>query len=221
MASIHASEGTTTAMKGEVPSRRAVLHPAAQHLALAALRPGRLPKIKELHPGASERHSCPLRPRRLVRHHRDEQGRQSSAEWAARAVTDLCDKNPGLYDLLGCLRAHSDDDFRDTVTETAALHARDELFAKHLTPQTAEEGLLAWAKAEESDNDEDDAPMPDVPARPEPQLIACLQLQLPHLRCPTWSALRRTAPRTRRWTAMISSKKMPPASHLSEPVVGT
>ena len=57
-----------------VPSRRAVLHPAAQHILLAALRRGRLPQFQELHPGASERHSCPLRLRRLVRRRRHEQG---------------------------------------------------------------------------------------------------------------------------------------------------
>ena len=59
---------------GDVPSRRAVLHPAAQHFVLAALRRGRLPLLQELHPGAGERHSCPLRHRRLVRRLGHEQG---------------------------------------------------------------------------------------------------------------------------------------------------
>ena len=35
---------------------------------------GRLPQLQELHPGASERHSCPLRHRRLVRRLGNEQG---------------------------------------------------------------------------------------------------------------------------------------------------
>ena len=56
------------------PSRRAVLHPAAKHFVLAALRRGRLPQLQELQPGASERHSCPLRPRWLVRRRGHEQG---------------------------------------------------------------------------------------------------------------------------------------------------
>ena len=40
-------------------------HPAAQHVVLAAMRRGQ--QVQELHPGASARHSCSLRPRRLVR----------------------------------------------------------------------------------------------------------------------------------------------------------
>ena len=66
------------------------------------------------------------------------------------------------------LRAHSDDDFRDAVTEAAALHARNELFAKHVTPEPAEEALLG-AMAEESDDDEDGTqPLVDAD---EPELI--------------------------------------------------
>ena len=63
--------------------------------------------------------------------------RQSSAEWAARAVTDLCDKNQVWSTGWRRLRAHSDGDFRESVEEAAALHARDELFAKHVTPELA------------------------------------------------------------------------------------
>ena len=53
--------------EGRFPTRRAVLHPTTKHVVLAALRGGRLPQLQELHPGAGERHSCPLRPRRLLR----------------------------------------------------------------------------------------------------------------------------------------------------------
>ena len=54
--------------EGHVPSRRAVLHPATKHVVLAALRRGRLPQLsRAASRQASERHSCPLRPRRLVR----------------------------------------------------------------------------------------------------------------------------------------------------------
>ena len=48
--------------EGRFPARRAVLHPATKHVVPAALRHGRLPQLQELHPGASERHACPLRP---------------------------------------------------------------------------------------------------------------------------------------------------------------
>ena len=52
---------------GRFPTRRTVLHPATKHIVLAALRRGRLPQLQELHPDAGERHSCPLRPRWLLR----------------------------------------------------------------------------------------------------------------------------------------------------------
>ena len=94
--------------------------------------------------------------------------RQSSAEWAARAVTDLCDKNQVWTSGWRRSQAHSDGDFCDAVTEAAALHARDDLFAKHIEPEPAPEDPVEWAMAEESD-DEDDAPMPDAP--PEPEVI--------------------------------------------------
>ena len=96
--------------------------------------------------------------------------RQSSAEWAARAVTDLCNENHTWTTGWRRLRAHSDDEFCDAMMEAAALHARDELFAKHTTPEPIEGGLPAWIVAEESDDDEDDAPMLDVPASAEPKL---------------------------------------------------
>ena len=53
--------------------------------------------------------------------------RQSWADWAARAVTDFCEKNQVWTTGWRRLR----DDFRKAVEEAAALHARDELFAKH------------------------------------------------------------------------------------------
>ena len=59
---------------GDHPSFRYALHPTAQQFVFAALWCNRLPQLQELHPGASEHHSCPLRHRRLVRRHRDEQG---------------------------------------------------------------------------------------------------------------------------------------------------
>ena len=94
--------------------------------------------------------------------------RQSSADWAARAVTDLCDENKTWTTGWHRLRAGSNAEFREAVAEAAALHAHDELFSKHIEPEPAPEDPVEWAMAEASD-DEDDAPMPDAP--PEPEMI--------------------------------------------------
>ena len=94
--------------------------------------------------------------------------RQSAAEWAARAVTDLCDQNQAWTTGRRCLRAHSND-FREAVTEAVALHATEELSSKHIEPEPAEEGPPAWAMAEEFDDDEDCTP-PHADAD-EPELI--------------------------------------------------
>ena len=99
--------------------------------------------------------------------------RQSSAEWAARAVRDLCDANQVWTTGWRRLRAHGDAHFKDAVEEAAALHARGDLFAKHIEPELAPVDPVDWAMAEATDG-EDDAPMPDVPmpdAPPEPELI--------------------------------------------------
>ena len=53
--------------EGRFPTRRAVLHPTTKHVVLAALRRGRLLQHQKVHPDAGERHTCPLRHRRLVR----------------------------------------------------------------------------------------------------------------------------------------------------------
>ena len=59
--------------------------------------------------------------------------------------------------------AGSNAEFREAVAGAAALHARDELFSKHIEPEPAPEDPVDWAMAEATD-DEDDAP-------PEPELI--------------------------------------------------
>ena len=92
--------------------------------------------------------------------------RQSSAEWAARAATDLRDENKAWTTGWRPLRAHSDGEFRDAVTEAAALHARDQLFSKHNEREPAPEDPVEWAMADASEY-EDDAPMPDAPLEPE------------------------------------------------------
>ena len=94
--------------------------------------------------------------------------RQSSADWAARAVEDLCAQNKVWNTGWRQLRAQSDAEFHEAVEEAAALHAHDELFSKHIEPEPAPEDPMEWAIAEAS-NDEDDAPMPNAP--PEPELI--------------------------------------------------
>ena len=96
--------------------------------------------------------------------------RQSSAEWASRAATDLCEKNQVWTTGWHRLRAGTNAEFRDAVTEAAALHAHDELFSKHIEPEPAPEDPVDWAMAEaQASDDEDDAPMPNAP--PELELI--------------------------------------------------
>ena len=64
--------------------------------------------------------------------------RQSSAEWASRATTDLCEKKKNQAWSTGWrqLRAHSDAHFKEAVEEAAALHAHEELFSKHIEKTT-------------------------------------------------------------------------------------
>ena len=94
--------------------------------------------------------------------------RQSSAEWASRAATDLCEKNQAWTTGWSRLRAHSNDEFEAAVAHATELHAEGELFSTCVEPEPAREDPVDWAMAEAAD-DEDDAPMPDAP--PEPELI--------------------------------------------------
>ena len=80
--------------------------------------------------------------------------RQSSAEWAARAVTDLCDENKAWTTGWHRLRAGSNAEFREAVAEATALHAHDELFCEHIEPEPAPEDPVGWAMAEASDDEE-------------------------------------------------------------------
>ena len=64
--------------EGRLPSRRAVLHPAAQHVVLAAMRHGSLQQFQEQHPDGSEHDAGPLRPRWLVQRRPHEQGMAAS-----------------------------------------------------------------------------------------------------------------------------------------------
>ena len=60
--------------EGRFPTRLCCASSATKHFVLAALRRGRLPQLQERHPDAGERHSCPLRPRWLLRRLGHEQG---------------------------------------------------------------------------------------------------------------------------------------------------
>ena len=135
--------------------------------------------------------------------------RQSSAEWAARAVTDLCDENKAWTTGWRPLRAHSDAHFKEAVEEAAALHAHDELFSRHNEPEPAPEDPVDWAMAEASD-DEDDAPVPDAP--PEPEIID--GPPAPASAPPMSNSERCIAPhRVRRWTALSLNKNAQPSSY--------
>ena len=130
--------------------------------------------------------------------------RQAPAEWASRAVTDFCDKNRAWTPGWRRLRAHNDEDFRDAVTEAAALHARDEFFAAHITPEPAEEVSLVSAMAEELEDDEDGTP-PYADAdelglidRPPAPGISTSDVLL--------GAVHRTASGVGRWTALTPPK---------------
>ena len=152
---------------GRFPTRRAVLHPATKHVVLATLRRGRLPQLQELHPGASERHSCPLRHRRLVRRLGHEQG------MAAPVIGRM-----GGSRSHGPLRQEQGvDNWRITCAHAATPSTRPSQRPTSCTPlascspehielEPAPAHPVDWAMAEASD-DEDDAPMPDSPLEPE------------------------------------------------------
>ena len=135
--------------------------------------------------------------------------RQSSAEWAARAVKDLCDENKAWTTGWRPLRAHSDAHFKEAVEEAAALHAHDGLFSKHIELESAPEDPVDWVMAEASD-DEDDAPMPDAP--PEPVLI---DMPPAPASAPRMSNLERCIALRRVYGPgwCLPKKKSPPASH--------
>ena len=172
MASIHASEATLTAMRATFP-----------HVVLAFLPPQSTSYLQPCDVAVFRSFKGCIQGQAsatLARSVLDDtfEGlamnkawrRQSSAEWAARAVMDLCEKNQAWTTGWSRLRAHSNDEFDPAVAHDTELHAEGELFAKHIAPEPAEEGPPVWAMAEESDDDgEDDAPMPDAP--PEPEII--------------------------------------------------
>ena len=88
--------------------------------------------------------------------------RQSSADWAAREVTDFCDKNQACTTGWRRMCATNDDEFRDTVTEAAALHG-----AANSSPSIRRQNRRL--RREQSDEDEDGTP-PHADAD-EPELI--------------------------------------------------
>ena len=115
--------------------------------------------------------------------------RQSSAESAARAVTDLCDKNQKWKTGWRRLRAHSDDDFRCVVTEAAALHAHEDPvdgpWQRRQTTKTTHPRQTHHLSQSSG--------------------IRTSDVQL--------GALRRSAPRVRRWTTLSLYKNAQPSSY--------
>ena len=92
---------------------------------------------------------------------------------------------------------------REAVTEGAALDAREELFAKHITPEPAEEGPPVWTMSEESDDDEEGR---RTGADCNATCSGTSDVQR--------GAMHRTAPGVRRWNLFNDSEKLPPAPHL-------
>ena len=137
--------------------------------------------------------------------------RQSSAEWAARAGTDLCSKNQVWTSGWRRLRGHTDADFREAVEEANELHAAGALFSRQIEPEPAPADPVEWATAEASD-DEDDASMPDAPLEPGLMDMPPAPASAPPMssveRCIALRLVYGTGPRKR-------LQKMPPASHLS------
>ena len=95
--------------------------------------------------------------------------RQSSTEWALREIMDLCDENMAWTTGSSLARTQRRR-FPRGCCKGNELHAAGDMFAKQIEPEPAPEDLVDWAMAEASD-DGDDAPTPDAPAPPEPELI--------------------------------------------------
>ena len=129
--------------EGRFRPRRAVLHSTTKHVVPAALRPGRLSRLQELHPDASEHHSCPLCHRRLIRRRRRDErsketpvsGRMGFVSIPAVSATKTrrgqlgrvaCEHATPLHSAMPCRKA-------------TALHTHDELFSMHIEPEPAEE----------------------------------------------------------------------------------
>ena len=104
----------------------------------------------------------------------------------------------------------SNDESEAAVADTTELYAEGELFAKHITPEPAEEGPPEWMMAEESDDDGDgtlphadaDEPKPiDMPpaaasAPPMSNLERCIALRLVYGAGPRW-VKKRSVPHVR------------------------
>ena len=152
--------------EGRIPSHRAVLHPAAQHVVLAALRLGRLPQLQELHPGSSKRHACPLRHRRLIRRPGHEQSMAAPVfgRMGISCSHGLMREEPGVDNWMASLARRQQrrvprcrDGGRGTQFSRRALLQAHRAGARSRRPRGLGHGRGV------------DAPMPDAP--PEPELI--------------------------------------------------
>ena len=112
-----------------------------QSTVLAALRRGRLPAQAS----ATLAQKAWLAMNKAWR-------RQSSAERAARAVTDLCDTNQVWTTVFRPLRAHTDAELREAAEQANELHAAGALFVREIVPEPAPADPADWAMAEASDD---------------------------------------------------------------------
>ena len=116
--------------------------------------------------------------------------RQSSAEWASRAVTDQAWTTGWSR-----FRAHSNDEFEAAVAHATELHAEGELYSTCVEPEPAPEDPVEWAMAAR---------------RPNLRSSTCHRLRHPHLRCPTWSGASHCA-----WcTALDHAESFKKVSHV-------
>ena len=170
MASIHASEATLAAMRAAFP-----------HIVLCFIPPHSTSYLQPCDVAVFRSFKSCIHAQASTTHARSVLDgsfdglamnkawrRQSSAEWASRAVADLCEKNLAWTTGWSRLRAHSNDEFEAAVAHATELHAERELFSRHIERKPAPEDPVDWAMAEATYG-EDDAPMPDGP--PEPELI--------------------------------------------------
>ena len=210
MASIHASEATLAAMMATFP-----------HVVMCFIPPRSTSYLQPFDVAVFHSFKSCIQPQALARSVLDGSfdavvmnkawRRQSSTEWALRAIMDLWDENWAWSTRWRQLRARSDNDFR----EANELHATGDLFAKRIEPAPADP--VEWPMAEASE-DADDPPMPDAPASPELELIDMppAPASAPPMSNLEWCiALRPVYGAVPRWV----TQKLPLASHLSVSVV--
>ena len=160
-----------------------------------ASRRGRLPQLQELHPDAGEMTFEDLAMNKAWR-------RQSSADWAARAVKDFCAQNKVWNTEWRQLRA----EFHETVTPTMSS-----------SPSTSSRSPLQktpWNGPWQS-RQTTRTTCPCQTRRLSRSSLTCYRLQHPYLRCPTWSAVSLCAWCTALDRVDVSTKKNRHLHHIT------